>query len=721
VSKKRRVDPHKDREQKKYATPIPSREFILEILEDAGKPLLKTDLISKLGVRDADEEALGYRLKAMLRDGQLMQDRRRRYCLVTKIHLEKGTVQGHPDGFGFFIPDTEGDDWVISPKEMRGVMHGDRVLAYQVGTDKRGRKDAKIREVIEHANPRVAGRFYTEHGVGFVIPDNKRLTHDILVPLEGSLNASNGQLVLVEIIAYPSKRNQAIGKIIEVVGEHKAPGMETEMAIRAHGIPYEFSKEVLQESANIPSVVLDYELKGRKDLRHLAFVTIDGEDARDFDDAVYCESKPKGGFVLYVAIADVSHYVQPNSNLDKESKNRGNSVYFPARVVPMLPESLSNEICSLKPKVDRLCMVAELHVSVVGKVTKSHFYRAVFHSKARLTYAQVGKWLENNQVADEYQHISANIVALNNLYHTLLKARKERGALEFDTTETRIIFDEHQKIKAIVPVVRNDAHRLIEECMLLANVAVAKYLQQAGIAMLYRVHAAPEEDKLTSLRKFLAEFGIILQGGKKPHPKDFQRSLEAARLRTEKHLIETVLLRSLKQAVYSESNDGHFGLAYPAYTHFTSPIRRYPDLLVHRALGHVIDRHPIEDFWYTIEEMSHLGKHCSITERRADDATRDVVAWLKCEYMQNKLGQEFSGKIASVTNFGIFVLLDEVYVEGLVHITALKNDYYLFDHDKHRLIGDRSGQTYGLGDPVKILVARVDLDERKIDFVLAED
>jgi ribonuclease R len=719
---KKTKDPFRKRESEKYAEPIPSREYIMQVLDEYGRPMSRNQLVDKLNLQEVSkQESLGFRLKAMLRDGQIMQDRRGRFCLLQKINLQRGSVQGHPDGFGFFIPDDGKDDMMLSAKEMKAVMHGDIVLAYQMGVDRRGRPEGKIHEVLEHANATVVGRYFTEHGVSFVLPDSKRLTQDISIPQEFANNAKNGQIVLVELIAFPNKRAQAIGRVIHILGEHMAPGMEIQVALHAHGIPFEWPDDVLAEVAKIPQHIGEAEIKGRTDLRTLPFVTIDGEDAKDFDDAVYCHKKPKGGFQLFVAIADVSHYVAEHSVLDKEAARRGNSVYFPGKVVPMLPEALSNGLCSLNPQVDRLCMVAELSISADGKISRSRFYRAVIHSHARLTYTQVGAWLAQNHIDKDYEPLWPMIQDLYAIYQVLLKTRKQRGAIDFETTETRIEFDEHKKIKCIVPVIRNDAHKLIEECMLAANVATARFLEKADIPTLYRVHAAPEEEKIVALRQFLGELGLTLSGGKKPTPKDFQNTMSLIGSRPEKHLIETVMLRSLKQAQYTESNEGHFGLAYTAYTHFTSPIRRYPDLLIHRAIGHLIDNIPLHEFSYSHEDMNRLGRHASTTERRADEATREVVTWLKCEYMQDKLGQVFKGRISAVTSFGIFVELDEVYVEGLVHITALNNDYYTFDSVKHRLVGTRGGSVYRLGDKMTVLVARVDLDERKIDFEPVEE
>lgn len=720
ASRRRKQDPFYQREREKYAKPIASREHILDTLQSLKRPATKKQLLKALHyTKPAEEEALTFRLRAMIRDGQIIQDRRGRFCLIDKLTLIRGRIIAHPDGFGFFAPDKvehkKSQDYVVSPREMKHVMHGDIVLAYEVGLDRRGRPECKIHQVLKHANPSVVGRLICEGDIYYVAPDNKRITQDILVTKEDSLNAKHGQIVLVSLLSYPSAHSNPTGKITKILGDHLAPGMEIQVATLAHNIPFEWPEEVKAAVASMPDCVTEDDIGKRADLRALPFVTIDGEDAKDFDDAVYCEKRPKGGFRLWVAIADVSHYVPTDSALDIEAAKRGNSVYFPEHVIPMLPEALSNGLCSLKPKVDRLCLVMEMAISDDGEIQRSRVYRGVIHSKARLTYNKVASWFEK-EPNDE--PLWPHIKELYALYKVLLNTRKKRGAMDFDTTETRIVFDENRKIQAIIPVVRNDAHKLIEECMLAANVSAARFLKRHKIPTLYRVHPPPEEDKITALRQFLGEFGLTLTGGKTPTPKDFQKTLNAIGDKPERHLIETVMLRSLKQAQYVESNHGHFGLAYSAYTHFTSPIRRYPDLLIHRAIGHIIDNQKVSEFGYDEAKMSDLGKHCSTTERRADDATRDVVSWLKCEYMQSKLGQVFQGKISSVAGFGIFVELDDVYVEGLVHITSLKGDYYAFDAVKHRLVGERTGTTYRLGDTLRVLVASVNLDDRKIDFEL---
>lgn len=724
VNKKNKIrDPHAKREAKKYENPIPSREYILQYLDELGRPASFAHLVSALSLNQKDETVgLEYRLRAMVRDGQLLLDRRGRYCLINKVELISGRVVGHPDGYGFVIPDQGDGDLFLSAREMRKVMHNDRVLVREKSRDRRGKREAMIHEVIERNTQQVVGRFFIEDGMAFVEPDNKKLRREIHIPPDAYFDAKDGQIVLAAITRQPSQRAQPVGKIIEVLGDHMAPGMEIDVALRAHDIPYEWPQTVLDEMAVFSDTINPDDIAGRADIRELNLVTIDGADAQDFDDAVYCEPRPKGGWRLFVAIADVSHYVTLDSALDTAALSRGNSVYFPGRVVPMLPEVLSNGLCSLKPHVDRLCMVCEMSISAQGKLTRSRFYPATMHSKARLTYSEVASMLldNNTQLQKKYEHVWDNVQHLHALYLVLQKARQQRGAIEFDSEETRIVFGEHKKIEKIIPLVRNDAHRLIEECMLLANVATAKFLEKEKIPSLYRVHEPPAEDKVKELREFLGELGLTLRGGKKPHTKYYTEILEATHDRPDVHIIQTVILRSLTQAHYHPKNVGHFGLAFKEYAHFTSPIRRYPDLLVHRAIRHALSRQPVDEFAYDNVQMESLGKHCSVTERRADDATRDVVDWLKCEYIQDRVGEEFDGVICGVTNFGLFVELKSIYVQGLVHVTSLKNDYYQFDALRHRLQGERTGKTYRLGDPLRVMVARVNLDDRKIDFELAD-
>ncbi|MCU7865655.1 MAG: ribonuclease R [Candidatus Thiodiazotropha sp. (ex Lucinoma borealis)] len=714
-------DPHQAREARKYQNPIPSREYIMETLESEGVPMDMQALAKRLDLTSEEQlEALRRRLRAMERDGQLVCNRNDNYCLVNKRDLIVGRVIGHADGFGFLRPDDSGDDLYLSFKEMRSVFHDDRAVVRVTGVDRRNRLEGAVVEVLERNTRTVAGRLYMEAGVGFVVPDSKRLSKDVIIPSSEIGNAKQGQMVVAEILDQPTKRTPPIGRITEVLGDHMGPGMETDIAIRTHSIPVEWPDEVEQQISGLKPEVADADKKDRVDLRHLPLVTIDGADARDFDDAVYCEPKPKG-WRLLVCIADVSHYVEPGSALDQEARTRGNSVYFPDRVVPMLPEVLSNGLCSINPQVDRLCMTCELYIDKSGKVTRSKFFPAVMRSHARLIYNDVAAMLEGDPtLCKKHADLLPHLHDLYQLYQVLHAQRVERGAIDFDTTETRIEFNDLKRVERIVPVVRNDAHRLIEECMLAANVATARFLLRKKQPALYRIHEGPAEEKLTDLRGFLGELGLSLPGGKKPTAGDYSVLLKQIKERPDRHLIQTVLLRSLSQALYSSDNVGHFGLSYQAYTHFTSPIRRFPDLIVHRAIKHAINQGNADDFDYTKPDLQGLGEHCSSTERKADEATRDALDWLKCEYMQDKVGETFNGIITSVNSFGVFVELEEIYVDGLVHITALDNDYYHYDPVGHRLTGERTGKIFRLGDPLTIIVAKVNLDDRKIDFVPAK-
>ncbi|WP_310446731.1 ribonuclease R [Thiobacillus sp.] len=712
----RLADPFYEREIERYESPLPSREYILQLLTEAGCPVEADALAEQLHITDDERELFQRRLGAMQRDGQLMLNRKRLLCLPDKLDLIKGRVEGHPDGFGFVAPDEGGDDLFLSPKEMHRVLHGDKVLVRVAGFDRRGRREAKIVEVLEHVNQFVVGRYYLEEGIGFLIAENRRINQDILVPAGNAGAAQPGQVVTVEIVAQPGAHSEAIGRVTEVLGSYTGPGMEIEIALRKHDLPYVFPPEVEKQAAALPNKVLKKDMAGREDIRHLPMVTIDGETARDFDDAVYCEPLGRSGFRLVVAIADVSHYVKPHDALDTEGYERGNSVYFPRRVIPMLPEALSNGLCSLNPQVDRLSMVCDMQVSSTGSIKEYRFYPAVIFSHARLTYNQVWDWLSGAVKPDaEQAELMPHLQALDKLFRTLLKARAKRGAIDFGSTETQMQFDDDGKIKAIVPVIRNDAHRIIEECMLAANVCASDYLHVNEQPALFRVHEGPTPEKLAALRGFMAEFGLDLTGGDKPHAKDYAALLEKIKDRPDHGLLQTVMLRSLKQAVYSPDNKGHFGLAYEAYTHFTSPIRCYPDLLVHRGIKAVLKGEKLPG-----KGLAEVGVHCSLTERRADDATRDVDAWLKTYFMQDRIGDEYDGTVSAVTSFGMFVAIDDIFIEGLVHVSELGQDYFHYDQAKHMMLGERTGKRYRLGDRVRIKVMRADIETSKIDFALVE-
>ncbi|WP_027865062.1 ribonuclease R [Massilia alkalitolerans] len=733
---------------------IPSREEILAVFRNAKGPLAASDLVRALKVKPAAQEVLGRRLNAMERDGQIRADVGGSYVLADQTGFITGRVSAHRDGYGFVIPDEGGGDLFLNDKEMNKVLNGDRVRARVTGTDRRGRLEGTIVEVVQRANTHLIGRLLNEGGVWIVSPEDVRISQDVLVA-GGPGKAKAGQVVSVELIEQPSRFQQPTGRIVEVLGELDDPGMEIEIAVRKFGVPHVFSPAALKQANRLPNEVVDADLANRVDLRDVPLVTIDGEDARDFDDAVYCEPVkigPTKGYRLLVAIADVSHYVKPNDALDTDAIERSTSVYFPRRVIPMLPEKLSNGLCSLNPAVDRCTLVCDMVVTEDGEVTAYQFYPAVMHSAARLTYNEVAEILGNTggPEAQRRPGIVPHLLHLNEVFRALLKARQERGAIDFETTETYIVCNAVGKIEKIIPRTRNDAHRLIEECMLAANVCAADLLIRHKHPGTFRIHGTPTEEKLLQLRTFLKLVGLNLGGGTKPTARDYAEVMQKIKERPDAALLQTMLLRSMQQAVYSPDNVGHFGLAYEAYAHFTSPIRRYPDLLTHRAIKAILQGKKYEPKGIDLAGLNTtlsnsarkqaakdkaegrgkkeqdltiwdaLGVHCSANERRADEASRDVENWLKCYFMQDKLGEDFTGTVSGVTPFGIFVTLDQLYVEGLVHISGLGTDYFQYDEARHELRGERSGQVYKLTSKVNVKVAKVDLEARKIDLVLAE-
>lgn len=742
----------------KYSHPIPAREFIMGLLEKNKKTLNRERLAKELHLSsDEQKEALRRRLRAMERDGQILFDRRRGYSLIKPEDLVSGRVIGHPDGFGFLTSDESSEDLFLSDNEMLTVFDGDRVQARISGVDRRGRKTGAIVKVLERNTTHLVGRLQSEDDQYFLKPENSRIAHEIDLDYDQLMGAKVGQYVFVEIIEYPCRRYNASGRVTELLGDSMGPGMEIDVAIRSHDIPHSWPQDTLRAAKRLGSEVPEADKLHRADLRKLPFVTIDGEDAKDFDDAVYCEKEASGGWRLFVAIADVSHYVVPDSALDLEAQKRGTSVYFPGRVVPMLPESLSNGLCSLNPKVDRLVMVCEMTIDKSGKMTSYTFSEGVIHSHARLTYNQVNTIITSpdsslgRQATRQLNGTEPHIHALHQLYSVLKKSRTKRGAMDFEKPEVQFEFTEDRKIERIVPVIRNDAHKMIEEFMLSANVATADFLKEQKIPALYRVHQGPRDKKLTTLRTFLNEKGIKLAGGDRPSPAHYDQVLSSIGQRSDAQTIRTMMLRSLSQAEYSPDNQGHFGLAYSAYAHFTSPIRRYPDLLVHRAIRSVIRQKkqrtsfrralkfilgagstPVQRFEgakpvsrrksypYDKPAMQTLAAHCSNASRRADKASWDVEAWLKCEYMQDFVGDTFHGLVSSVTHFGLFIEIKDIQVEGLIHISALKKDYYNFDAAKQRLSGERGNASFSIGDDIIVRVVRVDMERRKIELALAD-
>ncbi len=699
--------------------PGPDAAALLAHLADVGVPIDADELASQLSIASRARAQFDAVVESLVRRGDVIVNRKGALCLAQKLDVVAGTVTGHPDGYGFLVPDAGGEDFYLSPREMHKLLHGDRAAVREIGVDRRGRREGQIIEVLERRTREVVGRLHEERGVWFVVAENRRLSQDILVPEGERNNARSGQVVVAEIIEQPGPDREAVARIKEVLGSVTDPGMEIEIALRKHALPFEFSKEAERQAARLPAEVRATDRKGREDLTHLPIVTIDGETAKDFDDAVWCERSGKG-FRLIVAIADVAHYVKEGDALDREARERGTSVYFPRRVIPMLPEALSNELCSLKPRVDRLCMACEMTVDADGTITGSRFFPAVIHSHARLTYNQVWQWLSEPATATsaDARALLPHLKDLYALYKAFARSRAARGAIDFDTVELALVFDTHGKIEKIVPAPRNDAHKLIEECMLAANVCAAGFLAKHKQHALYRVHEGPTTDKLAQLKTFLASSALQLDGGDAPTAMDYAKLMQKIEGRPDQALLQTVMLRSLQQAQYRPDNVGHFGLAYDAYAHFTSPIRRYPDLLVHRAIKSVLAG---KIYTPTGATWAELGQHCSQTERRADDATRDVEAWLKCFFMQDRIGEVYPGTVSGVTSFGLFVTLDELNVDGLVHVTELGRDYFRFDAARHEIKGERSGVVYRLAARIHVRVARVDLEQSKIDFVLAED
>ena len=707
----RHQDPYLNRELQRYVNPLPSREWILTILDRIGIPVNTSVLANKLGITKEEKAFFERRLNAMARDGQVLINRRGAVCVADKLALVKCRVEVHKDDFGFAVPlnPADGNDFVLYARQMLGLMNGDIVTVRPAGVDRKGRREGQVLDIIERANKDVVGRLKLEHGVALLIPEDKRLGASIVLQPHSVGKAKAGQVVVASIESYPDASQAAVARVTEILGDYADSGMEIEIAVRKHHLPHQFTSACLKQTEKIPDHVKPSEYKNRVDLRELPLITIDGETARDFDDAVYAE-KIGRNYRLVVAIADVSHYVKPDDDIDVDAQERATSVYFPRRVIPMLPEKLSNGICSLNPNVERLCMVCDMEITYAGNIKSYQFYPAMMRSHARLTYTQAWDWISNDQKDDP---LKKHVLNLYQLYQILFKKRLQRGAMEFDSIETQMVFNKQGKIERIIPVIRNEAHRLIEECMLAANVCAAEFLHKHKHPALYRNHAGPTSEKLINLREQLGLLGLKLQGGDHPTPKDYALLFQQIKDRPDRQIIEMMMLRSMQQAVYEPNNLGHFGLAYPAYTHFTSPIRRYPDLTIHRAIKAVLNHCKYEP-----KSWNELGVWCSQAERKADNASRDVENWLKTYYMRYKIGEVFSGRVSGMANFGLFVTLDEVYIDGMVHISDLGEDYFNYHPELMAIIGERSGLRFKLGDKVTVKVARADLEQSRIDLML---
>lgn len=698
-----------------------STDIVLKYLSQRREPANTKAIAETLGRVGKDGRQETFSILEQLRDqGKVSQLSKHRWAMPHAVQEHEGRVIGHVDGHGYVLSDATKEKISLRAQDMREVLHNDRVRIRVTGRDRRQNLFGEITEVIERGNQTIVGRYFHESGVGFVVPDDQRIGQDILVTPENVKGASQGQVVVVNLSQYPSRHFQPVGEIVEVLGDYLAPGMEIEIALRKHNLPNQWPEKVINQVARIADEVQEVDKKDRVDLRKLPLVTIDGEDARDFDDAVFCERKEKGGFRMIVAIADVSHYVKEGTPLDQEAWQRGTSVYFPSNVIPMLPEKLSNGLCSLKPKVDRLCFACEMQISPQGEILEYDFYAAVMHSHARLTYTMVAQYMETGSSESIEAALRPAIDSLVDVSAILGKKRRETGTVEFEIPEPVIVFSEDRKIEKVVARHRNDAHKLIEECMLAANICAALALDESSLVGIFRVHEDPDEDRISDARAFLRQFKLLLGGGDSPRPKHFSEVINQVTDPLVSKVVQTALLRSMKQARYSTENNGHFALDFDSYTHFTSPIRRYTDLVVHRQLKRLVANLNAEDGSELLDRLELTAEQASMTERRAETATREVTQWLKCEFMSHKVGEELMGTVNTVTDFGLFIELNDFYIEGLVHITGLGQDYYRFDETHRKLIGERSGREFAAGDQLKVRVSRVDMEQLKIDFDLAD-
>lgn len=695
----RKSDPFYAREKRLYAKPLPSREYIRDALKHFNRPVSLAELLGVFGIKSKEEADFARRLSAMAKSAQILCNRKGDYLLPDRADLIAGTVIGNKDGYGFCVADSgEMDDIFLSIKQMKSVISGDKVLVRAFENPKNGKTEGKIVEVTARRTAPIVGRVFAERGVFWLLPQDKTICHEILLAKSKEKFKKNDVLT-VEIVEPPSKHSPPIARVVEKIGKTSDSEIEIEIALRKFNLPFEFSKAAQKECEKISEKI---EIDGREDLRHLPFVTIDGADSRDFDDAVFCE-KTGNAFRLFVAIADVSHYVPLNSALDLAARERGTSVYFPRRVIPMLPEKLSNNLCSLNPNVDRLVLACEMQIGARGKIQNYRFFEAIIHSQKRYTYDEVFQLLKSKK-------IPKNIQNLNAVYNALKTARARRFALDFDLNEVKIIFNSKDKIESIIPYIRNDAHKIIEECMLAANVCAALYLKNDKT--LFRIHEKPALKKLESLNLFLNYLGLQLNGGENPTPKDYQNLICEIKKREDFEILQMMVLRSLQKAIYSTDNIGHFGLAYEHYTHFTSPIRRYPDLIIHRLIKNKLHKNKRLNI-----DLENLALHCSFTEKQAEDASREVIHYLKCKFMSDKINQTFSGTVCNITAFGVFIMLDDFYIDGLIHISELGADYFHFHPEKQALIGENTGEIYSLGRRLKVKLVRCDVDDLKIDFV----
>jgi len=725
------VDPYQKREASKYKNPIPSREYISLLLRKSQDLISQKNLEKKFDIKTQEEKkALRRRLRAMERDGQVIYTRNRCYIAPESLKVVKGKVIGHRDGYGFLRTETLKDDLWLSSEQMKSCIHGDVILAHIIHSNGKKRSSARFLKLLQPNNILIVGRYYVNNDIGFVIPDDTRFNFKIFIYSGIKKDISIGSIVVVKLTKHPTRNNKIQGLIVEVLGTRMGTNLAIDIALRTHSIPFTWSEEIKKQLYKISNEINQSDFKDRIDLRHLPFFTIDDEDARDFDDAVFCKKKInlEEGWDLWVAIADVSFYIQPNTALDKEALERGTSIYFPSSVIPMLPEKISNDLCSLNPYVERLCLMCEMNISNEGELISYKHYEAVICSHGRFTYDEIFKiWNNDIVLCSKYKKFLIDIKNLSYLQEILNKYNVSKKGIYFENIEPKFILDSNLRIKKIYQNIRNDAHKFIESCMILANMASAYFVEKYKYPVLFRNHDRPKKDNIIGFRLFLNELGLTLSGGDTPESVHYSNLLKNVSHRPEYEMIQTILLRSMKQAVYSPENCGHFGLSLSSYVHFTSPIRRYPDLVVHRLIKFLLWKNKNisinnsnlnNTYLYSMSEMKKVGIHCSMTERRADEASRDVIDWLKCDFMHKKIGYILNGVISNVTAFGFFVRLNPFFIDGLVHIASLHDDYYYFDSLGFKLIGKSTKNTYCLGDTLQVKVISVNLNERKIELSL---
>src|SRR5450631_1775039 len=715
-------DPNLEFEKLRYADPIASRELLLKHLSEASEPLTAARLAKRLGLdTDRQRDALAKRLAAMVRDGQAIEGPSG-FATAGEGERVAGRVRGRANGDVLVLPDDGSAPLALARADTATLMHNDRVEVLAVGMNDRGRRIARLIRRTGDGPKRIGGIWHAAQGTGRVEPEDPGHWYTVDVAARLAHGAREGDHVIVEITRRPHGDVPAHGRVVEVLADVRPSDLAARFAILRHDLPEEFPPDVLHEANLFPPEVRAEERAGREDLRELPLVTIDGADAKDFDDAVFAEPVRGGGWRLVVAIADVSYYVRYGSKLDMEARARATSVYFPDRVLAMLPEHLSNHLCSLMPRVERLAFVCDMRVSKAGKLSRGRFYEAVIRSHARLTYDQAWRYLQNPDAPGEQlsPQVRTSLRNLHDVYGALKNARDARGALDFRGGEVKARIGDDGKIEGFYAVMRNDAHRMIEECMIAANVKAAVALRTAKAGSLFRVHGQPEDKRVTELQKVLHALQVGATFSAKPTPREFRQLVERLTARPDGLMLEGLVIRSLAQAVYQQTNIGHFGLALEEYAHFTSPIRRYPDLLVHRALKAAVVPQSASGHAYTTAELQVLGTESSQRERRADDASRDVMGYLKCLYMQPRIGETFDATISSALEFGLFVQLKEMPIDGLVHISAIPGDYWQLESGGMGLVGEKTGRRWQMGDEVRVRLSRVDLTQRQIDFELID-